>query len=138
MIAESVIQFLKQCPYIKNGTFCADCLSSKPAHYTVEAVPSSQVLREYADGGSLRQFSFVFASREYYSADELLNLSNNDFYESFSNWLEECTKKGDLPKLYGKMTAQSIETLSQGYMYEMSGNTARYQIQCKLIYYKEA
>ncbi len=138
MIAKSVIQFIKQCPYIKNGTFCADCLSSKPYHYTVEAVPSTQILKTYCDGASVRQFSFVFASREYYGTDELINLSNNGFYENFSNWLEECTKNGNLPDLGEKAVPIGIEAQSVGYMYEASGNTARYQIQCRLIYYKEA
>lgn len=123
---------------MKDGTFCADCLGSKSTQYTVDTVPTTHILKEYSDGGSLRQFTFVFASREYYGSDYLLNLSNSGFYENFAEWLEKCTKEKNLPDLGDNLEAQSISALSSGYMYEASGSTARYQIQCRLIYYKKA
>lgn len=136
MIAESVISFLKQSPLLKEGKLSADYLGSEPSAFSVEAVPSTTVLKEYSDGGSIRQFVFVLASREYFG--EEVNLENSKFYEEFEAWLEKCTKEKNLPYLGEKMHSQSIEAQSGGYMYEGNGSTARYQVQCRLIYYKEA
>ena len=135
MIIESVIDFLKKCPYV-NGPISADFLGAKPENYAVEATPSASVIKTYADGGSLRQFTFVFASRCYMA--EEINVSNHNFFENLTKWFEKCTNEKNLPEIGEKMTCQSIETLNGGCMYEMGANTARYQVQCKLIYYKEA
>ena len=135
MITEGVIDFLKKCPHIK-GSICADCLTAKPENYAVEVVPSKTVLKTYSDGASLRQFTFVLASRCYMAQEK--NTSNHNFFESISEWFEKCTNEKNLPEIGEKMTSQSIETQSGGYMYEMGANTARYQVQCRLIYYKEA
>ena len=135
MITEGVIDFLKKCPYV-NGYVAADFLSAKPGNYVVEATPAASVLKTYTDGGSLRQCTFVFASRCYMA--EEINISNHKFFENLTEWFEKCTKEKNLPDIGEKLTCQSIETLGGGYMHEMSANTARYQVQCKLIYYKEA
>ena len=135
MIIEGVIDFLKKCPHV-SGLVSADFLGAKPENYAIEISPSSSVLKTYADGASLRQVTFVFASRCYMS--EEINISNHNFFENLTKWFEKCTKEKNLPEIGEKMTCQSIEAISGGYMYEMGVNTARYQVQCRLIYYKEA
>ena len=135
MILESVVKFLEKCPHINGGKISLDYLTSKPENYAVEVSPSSVVLKTYTDGSSLKQFSFVFASRQYIG-DEV-NVENHKFYEDLSRWFKECTKNKYLPYLDENMTSQSIEATSGGYMYDMGTNTARYQVQCRLVYFEK-
>ena len=135
MIAESVVNFLQKCPHIKGGVVSLDFLTSKPENYAVETSPASVILKTYTDGSCLKQFSFVFASRQYFG-DEI-NAENHKFYEDLSNWFKKCTDEKNLPHLDGGKTSQSIETLNGSYVYETATNTARYQVQCRLVYFEK-
>jgi hypothetical protein len=59
---------------------------------------------------------------------------NTEFYEDFSNWIEEQDNEGNLPDIEG---IESIECTSTGYAYQTGIDTARYQIQLRITYYKE-
>ena len=49
----------------ENSNINVDFLSNEPIEYVIEPIPSEPVIRQYADGSSLRQFVFQFGSREY-------------------------------------------------------------------------
>lgn len=138
MMIDNIREYLKTCPYLKNGKINVDYLGEAPVRYTIDAVPSPAVLKHYAGGDTLRQFVFVFASREYYGQEVLQNMQNNSFYESFAAWLEEQSEAGELPSLESGKTAQSMEALTSGYLYDGDTDNARYQIQCRLVYYQSA
>lgn len=111
-----------------------DYLSGNPAEYTIDHVPSEIIIEEDITGDSTRQFLFVFASRESYGQDALKNMANSGFYEKFESWLSEQNNKKNFPKLGNNQTPTEIEALGLGYLFENDDNTARYQIQCRLIY----
>lgn len=67
----------------------------------------------------------------------LNNLDNLGFFELFKTWLEEQSKLKNLPKL-DKYKSLKIEALTNGYAFDTDVDNARYQIQCKLTYFKEA
>lgn len=136
MIIDSVRDFIKTCPFLKNGKINANYLGEKAVRYTIDNVPTSPIIRKYVDGGSQRQFLFVFASREFYGPEELENFNVSGFYEQFANWIEEQNDAGNLPVLGAGLKAQGIEALTGGYLYDTNTGDARYQIQCRLIYYK--
>lgn len=135
-IIESVRAYFCTCPYLKDGKMNVDYLGAEPTTYTVDAVPSSGVLKEYTDGGKLRQFLFVFASREYYGESVLSQLGNSGFYENLAHWIEEQSEEGNLPQLAENISPQKIEILSTGYLFDADERNARYQMQCRLIYYE--
>lgn len=134
-IIESIRTFMCSCPFLKDGVINVDYLGNKPTEYVIEGVPTSKVVKQYADGGALKQYTFIFGSREYYGSDVLINIENSRFYEDFSNWLDSQSRAGVLPKLDSGMP-QKIEALSTGYMFDGNGRDARYQIQCRLTYYE--
>lgn len=136
-IIQSLRDFFMECPYLKEGRFNIDFLGPGPCEYTIDAVPTSPVIRQYSDGGSLRQFVFVFASREEYGLDVLQSIDNSAFYEDLQAWVEEQSARRILPELGPGRTAQGIEVLSSAYLYQGGPNTARYQIQCRLVYYQD-
>lgn len=115
-----------------------DYLGENPAdnEVTIDAVPCKPILKQYSDGGSLRQFLFVIGSREYYSEDILQNILNNGLYEDLSEWITQQDRDGNLPQLDGGRFCQSIEALSTAYLLDENplSNHARYQIQCRITY----
>lgn len=80
----------------------------------------------------MKQFLFIFASREYYGQTVRQNIENLAFYEHFSEWITEA----ELPDLDGRIPV-SIEVVTGGYAFDSGSNTARYQIQLRLLYEEE-
>ena len=137
-IIESIRNFIAKCPLLKNNTILSvDRLGDTEVEYTVDGEITSPILRKYVDGSSLRQFSFVFASREKYGSDTLQNIANSGFYEAFADWIETQSSHGILPELDEFRTPQYIEVLSGGYVFDTTDSTARYQIQLRFVYYQD-
>lgn len=118
----------------ENSNINVDFLSNEPIEYVIEPIPIEPILRQYADGSSLRQFVFQFGSREYFGADVIQNMRNTEFYEDFSELIEDNNKKGVLPKING---IQSIECLNNGTINEDNTDNAKYVIQMRITYYKD-
>ena len=76
---EAIRDFILGCPYLKDGYLQVDFLGDKPVEYTLDTSPEGGALRRYADGSSLCEFVFVFASREHYGADVAAALENCGF-----------------------------------------------------------
>ena len=129
--------FIETCPLISGGSINVNYLGSDKKTYSIESVPTNPIVKEYADGGRLCQQLFVFASRELYCASTEKNTEVTRFYEDFSAWIQEQNKIGNLPRLAGSCTAQGIEVLTEQYLDDVGNTDARYQIQCRLVYYKD-
>lgn len=117
----------------ENSNINVDFLSNEPIEYVIEPIPIEPILRQYADGSSLRQFVFQFGSRESFGADVIQNMRNTEFYEDFSELIEDNNRKGVLPKING---IQSIECLNNGTINEDNTDNAKYVIQMRITYYK--
>ena len=95
-----------------------DFLGDDIGSMVIEAVPCDPIITEYLDGSSERQFLFVIGGREFYSEDVWQNIENSQVYETLQGWLDRQSRSGVLPELDG-------------------GRNARYQIQCRLIFYQD-
>lgn len=133
-IIEAVREFIMKFPKLKDGALLVDYLGNSPIEYTVEAVPCSPVIKKYIDGSCEKQFLFLFASREFYSDDVNICIENLAFYEDFTDWIHKCNNSGNLPILSGNRIATEIEILTSDYLLYADADTARYQIQMRLIY----
>ena len=123
---------------LKDGCLRVDFMGEKPIEYTIEVLPCDPVIKRYINGDTVRQYLFAFGSREHYSQERLQNIQNSAFYERFSDWVENQNKSGNLPELPDGMEAQGIYVVSSGYLFGESKTSARYQIQLRLEYFKEA
>lgn len=132
-IIDAIKEYIETCPCLANGKINVDYLSEKATEYAIEPIPIQTVLKEYLDGTKRRQFGFVFTSVNSYGQDVLQNLLNSRFYEDFSDWIEENNQNDILPDIEG---IESIKCTSPGYAFQTSIDTARYQIQMKIIYEK--
>lgn len=129
--------FEKECELVSGKRLNVNCLDSKPHSCTIEPIPSEIIIKSYPDGGSMRQYSFVFATREYFDNDMHKNLETAIFYEKFALWIEKQNEKGCLPILEKGLMPIGFEILNTGYLYKIDEPKARYQIQLRLIYEKE-
>lgn len=132
-IIDCIRDFVMQFPELKDGCLLVDYLGSKAIAYTVEAIPCDRIFKKYTDGSCMKQFLFLFGSREFYGADVNQCIENLAFYENFENWILEQDNSGNLPDLDGRLPV-SIEVLTGGYAFDCDANTARYQIQLRLLY----
>ncbi|MBQ6169790.1 MAG: chloramphenicol resistance protein [Ruminococcus sp.] len=136
-IIESIREYIMQFPDLKEGCLLVEYLGDTPVEYTVEAVPCDPIYTRYVDGDCVKQFLFIFASREYFNADVNQAIANLAFYESFEDWIWNKNSSGELPDLGSDRTPISIEVLTGGYSLSEEANTARYQIQLRLLYEEE-
>lgn len=140
--ADSIIDALEKyfigCELLKDGAIRVDYLGEKPVEYTIEVLPCDPVVKRYLGGSTVRQYLFAFGSREFYSQERLQNIQNSAFYELLADWVETRSMSGILPELPDGMEAQQLEVVSSGYLFDGSMTNARYQIQLRLLYFKEA
>lgn len=111
-----------------------DVLGKEPSQYGIYPLPGPRIVSENILGGSEREYPFMIQSMES-TADELVRMAINEFYEDFADWLESQTDAGTLPSLDSGKTATAIQALGWGYLSEFGeSGTGVYQIQAKLTY----
>ena len=137
-VMEAVREFLADCPLLAGGKLNVDFLPAEAASYSIEAVPVQPVVKRYIDGSELRRYAFVLATRAYYGEHIRSQLDNLAFFEQFEDWLGTQNRAGLRPVLDAPCTATKLEVTSSGYAFAPDTDTARYQIQCQLEYYRQA
>lgn len=137
-IIKALFEWFESCDLIaKDAPINVDLLGEDAHQYCIEVVPCTPVIKRYADGSSKNRYLFIFASREYFSEDECNNMKNLEFYEELEHWIFQQNLLDNLPQLPAGDTSQSLSVLSSGYVMDNDTKTARYQIQCQLVYIKE-
>ena len=136
-IIEALYNYFDKCELIdKDSPIGIDLLDESVKHYSIETVPCKPVLKAYRDGSAMKQYIFIFASRECYG-DNIINMANSRFYEELTEWITQQSRIRNLPVLPDKCEAQKLEVNSSGYVMDNDTRSARYQIQCRLKYYQE-
>lgn len=137
-LIDIVREYLQKCPYMKEfGRVHVDWLDKKAKAFAIETVPVSPIVKVYLNGDAVKQFVFLIATREGYGQDLLRNVENIAIFEKIAKWFREETKAGNLPDLGVNKEAQKLEAMTEGYAYQTGIDTARYQMQCRLLYYEK-
>lgn len=137
-IIKALERYFLGCELLAAGAFRVDYIGMEPVEYSIDVMPIDPIVKRYIDGSSERQYLFGFSSREYYSPDRIRNIENSAFFERLSDWAESKSRRGDLPVLPEGMESRKIEVVSSGYLFDAKMKNARYQIQMRLLYFKEA
>ena len=139
-IIKVLSDWLDTCPRIAAGVLRAEYLGKTDNDFTIDTVPTEPVIKRYIDGSTLNQFAFVIGSRQAYGEDTLQNIANSGLFEDIATWIRQQNATGTLPQLDDGMTATKVEALTTTYLIEDNPDifSARYQIQCRLTYFKEA
>ena len=136
-IIQSLWDYFLACPLMCDRKINVDFLPEKSLEYSIDTTPATEIIKQYVDGSSVRQYLFVIRSVQDYVSDVLQNIANSGFFESLSNWLEEQTRKKNFPTLPSGKEPQKIEAQSTGYLFVSGPDTGKYQIQCRLQYFQE-
>ena len=105
--------------------------------YSIEEVPVEPIVKKYINGDSIRQYAFIFTSREPYGVDVLTNIDNSGFYEKLADEIEKNNNKEILPLLDNGLEPLEIKVTSTGYAFAVTEDTAQFQIQLRLKYFKK-
>ena len=137
-IIDGVRAWLKTYEGLADGRLSVDFLLEAAKSYSVDTVPTTEIVKRYLDGSSIRQFLFCVSSREFYSDNIAQNVDNQTFYEGLAAWLERKSKLRQFPDIGTDRTVRSIEISSTAYPFVVDEHgTARYQLQLKLTYFQK-
>ena len=121
-----------------SGRLGVDYLSENADAYSIDTVPSEEVIKRYKSGVK-KQYQFAISSRRFYDQDIQQNIDNLKFFEDLTAWVEQKAKARQLPAMDEGRTALKIVVTSNAYPFIVSEDgKARYQVQMRLEYYKEA
>lgn len=134
---ETIKAFIKTCPTLADIDVNINYLDENTGSSAIENVSSDPIIKNYTDGGALRQFLFTVALRERYGQDTAVNTAAIVKLEQLSDWIYEQDRLGILPDLDGNKNSVSLEVVKTGWVDEKTSNTAKYQLQCRLVYYQD-
>ena len=141
MIIKALRDYIRTCPHLDTFNNAikvnVNYLESNADTYSIEEVPIEPILKKYVNGDSIRQYAFIFTSREPYGVDVLQNIDNSGFYEKFANWIEEQNNNEIFPLLDNGLEVLEIKVTSTGYAFAVTEDTAQFQIQLRLKYFKK-
>lgn len=121
-----------------SGRLDVDFLDENADTYSVDTIPCEEIIKRYRDGGTIKQFQFAVSSRRFYEQNIKQNLSNLQFFEDLTFWVEQKARLRQLPTMDKGRTAQKIVVTSTAYPFIVSEDgKARYQIQMRLEYYQK-
>ena len=141
MIIESIRNYMRnlECLDTFNNAIRLNInyLEENPDTYYIEEFHVEPVVKKYINGDSIRQYAFIFTSREPYGADVLTNIDNSGFYEKLADEIERNNENEIFPLLDDGLEPLKIEVTSTGYAFAVTEDTAQFQIQLKLKYFKK-
>lgn len=141
MIIKSLRDYIRTCPHLDTFNNAikvnVNYLEPNTDTYSIEEVPIEPILKKYVNGDSIRQYAFIFTSREPYGIDVLQNIDNSGFYERFADWIENQNYNEIFPLLDNGLEPLEIKVTSTGYAFAVTDDTAQFQIQLRLKYFKK-
>ncbi|EES49873.1 chloramphenicol resistance protein [Clostridium botulinum] len=138
MIIEAIKDYIGSldCMSTFENAINANYLAGEADNFSIEEMPCEPILKKYLDGSTKRQFQFAFCSREPYGAEVIQNIDNSGFYEEFIEEIERNNDEGILP-IDSNIEAIVLKVASSAYVVSTEEDTAMYQINLNLIYYKK-
>lgn len=140
-IIESLKEYFEACPLLEgskiNVDYLPDGTDSGEMECSIDTTPAEEEIQRYMSGSAMCQQVFVIRTLSDYGPDTLQQVANSGFFEDLSAWLREQTKRKNLPELPEGMTARLIEAQSTGYLAADFADVAKYQIQCRLVYFRQ-
>lgn len=118
-----------------SGRLDVDFLDEDADTYSIDTIPCEEIIKRYRDGSTVKQFQFAVSSRRFYEQNIKQNLSNLQFFEDLTSWVEAKARKRELPSMDEGRIPQRIVVTSTAYPFVVSEDgKARYQIQMRLEY----
>lgn len=136
-VIEAVRNWLKQYSGL-SGRLDVDFLGEEADTYSIDSIPSEEIIKRYYDGSTRKQCLFVVASRRLYDQNIAQNIESLQFFEDLTAWVESKARARELPELGENRISQKIVVTSTAYPFIVSEDgKARYQIQMRLEYFQK-
>lgn len=137
-IIEGVKSFIASCPYLTDmAAIYTDYTDSEPDNYGIADYGEGEPVSVYMDGSMVCQHNFALYFRTYTNSNRE-RIEATGFFEKFSDWLDEQTKKRNLPDLGEGKVAESVRAANAMlYQQDEDGVKGLYQAQFILTYEKE-
>lgn len=135
--------YFSDCPLIDGCRLNIDYLpedtkkTSAGVEYSLDTSPADEVITPYVDGGAHCQFVFVFRSVNAYGPNELQNMGNSNFFEDLTTWVRAQNAARKFPETPQGWQVQKVEVQSTQYLFSANADVGKYQIQCRLLYYRK-
>lgn len=134
-IASTIREWMEtECPVLDEFTELFLDYIDADKSYMIEFTPADPIVKRYTDGTTIRRKQFVFCSKVIY--DSIENIDTSEFFEDFSEWMEECNRTSNLPTLGNNKISKSIKALTDGYLFDETGKMGQYRIQCEFQYFQ--
>ena len=135
-------KWFRTCPALSDqNRFRVDYLSESPTEYAIYASPSTITYHENVLGeeipDDIQTLNFIFVSKESYGADVQTNLANLGFYDAVVMWVIEQNAQRNFPEINGGRVRSIVPTLT-AFPAEIGSDTAKYQIQLRMTYKRQA
>jgi len=141
VIISSLRDYIRKCPYLDTFNNAirvnVNYLEPSPDTYSIEEIPIEPIVKAYVNGDTIRQYAFIFTSREPYSVDVMQNIDNSGFYEQLASWIESNNDNDIFPILDMGLEPLEIKVASTGYAFAVTEDTAQFQIMLRLKYFKK-
>lgn len=135
MIIDAVREYMLSCPVLSGRKININCLGTKLKSFSIDNVEADSVIKQYCDGGTLRQAVFNLAVRDLYDENIGGNLQALALLEEIEDWIWKQNIMKNLPVIgASNMICRSIEVTKSGYLYETSMSSGRWQMEFKIVY----
>lgn len=134
---ETIKAFMNTCPALAEIDVNINYLGENEKNAAIENTSCEPIIKNYTDGATLRQFLFTISLREKYGQNVAENTAATKKLEQLSDWIYEQDRLGILPNLDGNKKSVSLEVVKTGWVDEKMSDTAKYQLQCRLVYYQD-
>lgn len=126
------------CPVLRpNARFSVDYMSEKAGEYSVQIIPALLRSRENILGETVpldeQEQSFYFAARMSFTQDIRTQIENHAFFQQVIDWILSQNAAQDFPEWSGGVIKSIMPTLTED-ISRVSGDTAEYRIQIKIVY----
>lgn len=137
-IIEGIKSFIASCPYLTEmAAIYTNYTDSEPDNYGIADYGEGEPVSVYMDGSMVCQHNFALYFRTYTNSDRE-RIEATGFFEKFSDWLDDQTKKRNLPDLGEGKSAESVRAANAMlYQQDEDGVKGLYQAQFILTYEKE-
>ena len=140
-IIEGLRDYLSLCPLLADSKINVDYLPEgtkrSGVEYSIDSEPAEEIIQRYVSGSALCQYVFAIRSVNDYSPDVLQQLTNSGLFEQLSAWFRAQTKNKMMPEMPKGMTAYAVEAQSTAYLAAEFADAAKYQIQCRIVYFRK-
>ena len=134
---DSIKNFMENCPLLSEIDININYLGENVGSAAVENTAIDPVVKTYTDGATMRQYLFTLALRQDLGQDVAINHAAISRLEQIGRWIEQQNTLGILPALPNGQQPISLEIVQTGWPEDKSVSNAKYQLQCRLVYYQE-